>query len=385
MTSFELLEIIKKGETSRVQFKEKLPHTDSFSAELVAMSNARGGIILIGVKDKKGDIIGLNYEELQQTGNKIAAIATDCVNPMIYIQTEVVEVESKNVLIVFVEEGTNKPYKDNQAVVWMKQGSDKRKVTDNNELLRFFQTAGSLYFDELPVLGTGIKDLFLRDVEDFFQKEFKREINDFGLSYEQVLQNMNILKGKNLTLAGLLFFGRNPQQYKPAFGIKAVSFLGNEITGTEYRDSRDITGTIPDLFRQGMSFFKNNLKHLQKEQNFNSTGILELSEIALEELLQNALVHRDYTKNAPVRLLIFDNRIEIISPGKLPNSLTVNNIKFGNAVVRNNLIATFCAKTMPYRGLGSGVLRALQEQPDTELINDEDGEQFIVKIPRESN
>jgi ATP-dependent DNA helicase RecG len=99
-------------------------------------------------------------------------------------------------------------------------------------------------------------------------------------------------------------------------------------------------------------------------------------------LLQNALVHRDYTKNAPVRLLIFEDRIEIISPGRLPNSLTIDNIKFGNAVVRNNIIASLCAKTMPYRGLGSGIKRSIKEEPEVELINDVDGEQFIVIIPR---
>jgi len=80
--------------------------------------------------------------------------------------------------------------------------------------------------------------------------------------------------------------------------------------------------------------------------------------------------------------LIFDNRLEIISPGKLPNNLTVDNIRFGNAVIRNNLLASFCSQLMVYRGLGSGIVRALREQPDIEFINDEDGEQFIVKIPR---
>ena len=80
--------------------------------------------------------------------------------------------------------------------------------------------------------------------------------------------------------------------------------------------------------------------------------------------------------------MIFDDRIEIVSPGSLPNSLTIENIKMGNAVVRNNLIVTFCSKLMPYRGFGSGIRRALEQQPGVELINDVEGEQFIVRIPR---
>ncbi len=104
-------------------------------------------------------------------------------------------------------------------------------------------------------------------------------------------------------------------------------------------------------FKNAWIFFKSNLHHLQEGQNFNSTGVLEVSEIALEELLQNALVHRDYSKNAPIRVMIFDNRIEIVSPGALPNSLTIENLKVGNAVVRNNLLVTYCSKIMNYRVL----------------------------------
>ena len=131
-----------------------------------------------------------------------------------------------------------------------------------------------------------------------------------------------------------------------------------------------------------MKFLKSSLLYLQVGQNFNSIGKLEVSEIALIELVQNALVHRDYFKNSPIRLLIFDNRIEIISPGKLPNSLTVEDIKFGNPVIRNNQLVAFSTHTLPFSGLGSGVKRALAEQPKIELINDTEGEQFIVIIPR---
>ena len=132
----------------------------------------------------------------------------------------------------------------------------------------------------------------------------------------------------------------------------------------------------------GMSFMKANLHNIQAGQGFNSIGKLEISEVALEEILQNALVHRDYTCNAPIRLLIFDNRVEIISPGCLPDGLTVESIKLGSAVVRNPFIANFCAKTMPYRGLGSGIIRALQEEPNIKFINEPAGMQFISIIDR---
>ena len=79
---------------------------------------------------------------------------------------------------------------------------------------------------------------------------------------------------------------------------------------------------------------------------------------------------------------LFDNRVEIISPGCLPDGLTVESIKLGSAVVRNPFIANFCAKTMPYRGLGSGIIRALQEEPNIKFINEPVGMQFISVINR---
>ncbi|MDR0864606.1 MAG: hypothetical protein LBO74_06705 [Candidatus Symbiothrix sp.] len=80
--------------------------------------------------------------------------------------------------------------------------------------------------------------------------------------------------------------------------------------------------------------------------------------------------------------MVFDNRIEIVSPGRLPNGLTIESIKMGNAVARNNLLISYCSKMMNYRGFGSGIIRAIDNQDNIELINDESGEQFIVKIPR---
>lgn len=378
----QLHEIIQSGETSKVQFKKKITHADSLAAEMVAMTNALGGIIIIGIEDKTGKVQGLTKEQLHEYNEKIANIATNNVIPLIYVYTEVASVEGKKVLVIHVDEGTNKPYKDRNSAIWLKQGSDKRRVTDNAEIMRLFQKSGTLYIDEMEVYNTCISDVSKLRFSEFYKKEFGEDIEDSNVPYEQILKNLNIIKNDKLTLGGLMFFGKNPQQFKPVFCIKAVSFVGNELEGTTYRDSRDITGTMPELFEKAMAFLKNNLKHVQKGQNFNSTGILEISQIALEELVQNALIHRDYSKNSPIRLFVFDNRVEIISPGTLPNSLTIENIKAGNAVVRNNLMSTFCSKTMKYRGLGSGVKRAIKEQPDTELINDIAGEQFIVKIGR---
>ena len=386
MNAIELLDIISTGETSKVQFKEALPNQGSISREIVAMSNSQGGLILLGVKDRTGEVIGLTTDQIEYADRKVAEFA-DNVKPSVYLFTEVVKVDDKgarkNVLIVQIKEGINKPYKTPQGEIYVKQGSNKRLLTDNAEILRLFQSSSNLLADEMEVAGTSIEDINQKDFSDYFIKEFAKTFEEKGLSYEQALKAKRIVRNDHLTLAGLLFFGKSPQSIKPAFTIKAVSFFGNSIEGNQYRSKpKDLKGTIPELLEKGMNFLMSNLHFIQTEKSFNSQGKLEISSIALEELLQNALVHRDYFKNAPIRLLIFDDRVEIISPGKLPNSLTVDEIKFGNPVIRNNQLVAFSTHTLPFSGLGSGIKRALDEEPEIELINDTAGEQFIVKIPR---
>ena len=385
MNATDLANIISSGETGKVQFKRKIDSQDKIASEIIAMANTKGGIILFGVDDKAGDIVGLEYADLQNIGNRAATIANELVKPQVYITTEVVSIDGKKVLIVYVDEGTAKPYKDNNGTIWIKQGADKRKLTDNNEIMRLFQQSGILFADEMEVFGTNIDDIDEQSFSKYFQKEFSETYQEKGLTCAEALKAKRVIRNNRVTLAGLLFFGKEPQNITPTFTIKAVSFFGNDLAENMYRTKpADFKGTVPMLFRQGMDFFRSHLRHAQKGQNFNSVGILEISETALIELIQNALIHRDYFKNAPIRLLIFDDRIEIISPGKLPNALTIEEIKYGNPVIRNHLIAMFASHTIPYSGLGSGLKRAVKEQPDIEFINDEEGNQFIVKIPREN-
>lgn len=377
MNAIELIDIINAGENSKVEFKQSEIHQDSLLHEIVAFANTEGGMIIFGVQDKSSEIIGLSKQQINNLDNYISNISNDLIKPFLPIMTDTILINDKLLLIVTIPKGINKPY-NAKGSIYIRQGSTKRLLTDTDEILRLYQSSGKLYADEMVVENTSTNDIDLNKIK-IYLSALKQDISNIN---EQLLINLVVVKNTKLTLGGLLFFGKNPQQYKPNFLIKAVSFFGNSIGGKDYRESLDLTGTIPELFDAGMRFFQNNLKHTQQGQNFNSIGILEISQIAIEEILQNALVHRDYLRNSPIRLLVFDNRIEIISPGKLPNGLTVENIKLGNAVARNNLLVSYCSKAMSYRGFGSGITRAIESQPNIEFVNDVDGEQFIVKIPR---
>ena len=382
MNAKEIKELCALGENSKVQFKLKIDNPSKIAAEIVAFANYRGGTILIGIEDKTGEIVGLTYDEVQQISRDVGNVANSSVRPTVYLQTETVDVDGKTVLVVNVNEGIDKPYKDQSGNIWIKQGSDKRRVVENAEMLALFQESGSFRPDEKGVRRTSFNDIDMMLVNDYLEQYYGKRSDEFGLPVEQLLQNLQIMtKDGRVTLAGLQFFGKHPQMYEPAFVIKAVSFFGNDMRGLEYRDSKDITGTIPRMFEGGIAFLNANLHSIQAGQSFNSVGKLEISEVALKEILQNALVHRDYLIQAPIRIMIFDNRVEIISPGGLPTGVDVESIRFGKTKQRNPLMAAFCAKTMDYRGLGTGIIRAAKEVRDIEFVNDE-GNQFQVIMQR---
>lgn len=383
MQSLALKDKIKCGETSHVQFKLKFTTQNQIAQEIIAFANSGGGEILFGIEDKTGSIVGLTYEELQDYARMLGNTANDSVRPTIYIQTDVAEIEGKLILIAQIAEGRNKPYKDLSGNIWVKQGSDKRRVTENSEILSLFQDSGLYQADEASVSNATIDALSDKALSRFFENVYHKKISEFGVPQGRLLQNLHITDTNGrLTLAGLLFFGENPQQYIPTFVIKAVWFYGNSISGTEYHDSRDIEGTIPEMYDEGLRWLKSCLWREQKGQSINSIGQLEIPELVLEELLQNALVHIDLLKPAAIRIYVFEDRIEIVNPGCLAGRQTVEQVKLGNSFSRNPHLANFCAKTMPYRGLGSGIPRALSADNNIELIDDKEGNQFTAIVYR---
>jgi ATP-dependent DNA helicase RecG len=186
-----------------------------------------------------------------------------------------------------------------------------------------------------------------------------------------------------LNLAGVLLFAERPEWIKPQFVIKAIRYPGNEIHVSEYVDTEDFSGTLRKVFDDALAFIVRNLHKIQAGRGVNSPGLPEIPVVVLEELLVNALVHRDYLVSAAIRIFIFDNRIEIISPGHLPNNLTVEKIKAGNSNIRNPILVSYVAKgLLPYHGLGSGIKRALKSWPDITFKDDRENCLFSVTVER---
>jgi ATP-dependent DNA helicase RecG len=375
METVELFTILAQLEDSQHQFKKNVNNAESLSAEMVAFSNGKGGQIFIGVEDN-GNILGLTAEDVARLNQLISNAASQNVRPAINPTTQNILTEKGLVLIIDVPAGINKPYQDNTGVFWVKSGADKRKATSREEIQRLFQASGLVHGDEAIANGLTIADIDMDYFRAFFQQRYSEPLEKEQIPLEQIIQNMNLGNKGVLNLTGALLFAKTPSIRLPTFIVKACCFPGISIAVDSYTDSRDITGKIADIFQQTISFIQANIHHIQGDKTVNSLGTPEIPRLALEEIIANALVHRDYFISAPIRVFVLDDRVEVISPGHLPNNLTIENIKAGNSNARNPILASFANQILPYRGYGSGVMRALTAYPSIELIDDKEGNLF---------
>ncbi|MDR0622648.1 MAG: putative DNA binding domain-containing protein [Deltaproteobacteria bacterium] len=383
MEALELFSILARGEDSAHQFKKNITNPDSLAAEFVAFSNGAGGRIFIGVDDD-GSVAGLTSADIRRLNQLVSNTASQCVEPAINPTTSNVETGRGLVMVVEIAGGVAKPYQDKNGAFWVKNGYDKRKATSRKEIQRIFQKANLLHADEIPVHGLSVADIDYDYFKVFFRKRFNKSLEEQEIPLTRILENLNLQKDGVLNVGGAVLFAQAPQYKLPAFVVKAAAFNGISVADDEYLDNSVIAGKLEYIFDATMKFILSNLHHVQGGQHVNSPGISEIPRPAIEELIANALVHRDYFISAPVLVFIFRDRVEIISPGHLPNNLTVENIKSGISNIRNPVIASiaFEGHLIPYQGIGSGILRALSKYPDIDFIDDRKGNTFKVVIKR---
>lgn len=420
MTEQDILRLRDLAEAGQLQFKERIFNKDDkyeIGCEMVAFSNSHGGRIIIGINDKTGGINALSYKELQETTNLLTNIASENVIPNVLIEVENTSVTGGAVVVATIPEGKNKPYHDNKGVIWVKNGADKRKVFDNAELAEMMSECGNFDPDEAAVPNADISDLDADTIKLYLLSRFApvfkgKQIDELnmrdlslnqmaglvikGTTIERLLKNLRFIRPDGrLTVAAMLLFGKYTQRWLPVMTAKCISFFGNSIGGTQFRDKMhdmEIEGNLLHQFRTIMNFFTRNLRKVQVEKEFNSLGQLEIPYESLIEYTVNALVHRSLNIKAPIRIFIFDNRVEIHSPGSLPNGLSINDIKNGTSMPRNMFLFTNANYLLPYTGAGSGVRRALEYNPDVIFLNGIDqreithyANEFVITIPRITN
>lgn len=420
MTEKETLQLRDLAEAGQVQFKERITNKEDkydIGCEMVAFSNSRGGRLVIGINDKSGEINALSYMELQETTNLLTSIASENVIPNVLIDVENVPTTGGAVVVATIPEGKNKPYHDNKGIIWVKNGADKRKVFDNSELADMMGDCGRYDADEEAVRNATIDDLDADTIKLYMMERFSpvfrgKNIDELtmkdysldqmagfvikGATIERLLRNLRFIRPDGqMTKAAMMLFGKYTQRWLPEITAKCICFFGNSVGGTQFRDKMhdmEIEGNLLHQYRTIMNFFTRNLRKVQVKREFNSLGEMEIPYESLTEYVVNALVHRSLNIKTPIRIFIFDDRVEIHSPGSLPNGLTIEDVKNGTSMPRNVFLFTNANYLLPYTGAGSGLRRALEYDPDAVFSNgvsDKEithaSNEFVITIPRKSN
>jgi ATP-dependent DNA helicase RecG len=244
-----------------------------------------------------------------------------------------------------------------------------------------------LFADEIET-DADLSQFDRKHFEWFCEQYYQDPEERFEIDNERLLKNLKLMGDKTLTLGGLLLFGKSPQNIYPYFSVRATYFEGEDKSVEVFRDKEEIGGKLIDQFKSAVAFVRRNLHRIQKSNDFNAPGELEIPAVAFYEAISNAIIHRDYFFNAPIFVNLFLDRLEIESPGPLPNTLSEENIRLGVHIERNPTILSMLARDreFKYSGRGSGIPRILrscrQADVGVEFINDRQLQCFKVVFSR---
>ena len=427
MNRDELAVLIRSGENSGVEFKRDDVRPERIAREIAALLNLEGGHILVGVENG-GSVAGLSRDR-RQAEEWIMEVARTHVRPATIPYWETVEWH-EGVIVGIVSlpaDAPDKPYKAKRGSAWVTQmrvGTTTRDATDEEEA-RLYQQSGRLQYDRKPVPGTSFADLDRRRLINYFrdlrQQDYP-ELEDEG-AWIRLLVNTEIMvesRGRALaSAAGLLLFSARPNRYLPHAGVSAAAYAGTE-KDYDARERAVMRGPAVSLEFQRTAAHGTIYPKLPRtfSESSESTegGIIERTldfvrrntaveawidaggrrqerwEYPLEavrEAIVNAVAHRDYTITvSDIELSIYADRMEIISPGRLPNTVTVAKMRAGYRATRNELVKEVLRDYRYVEASGLGVprkiVRGMHEHNGTDPDLVEEQDRFTVRLWKQS-
>ena len=349
---------MRLGEDSRWEFKEiefaedvpRSPRRTDLADELAAFANTDGGVILCGVTDS-GDVQGISREQMDALEQLLVEVCTDMIRPPIRPAILRKEIE-EGVPFLLVEVPQGHAQHDSPGGSYHRVGSSKRRMT-SDERLRIAQQRGQarfLWFDKQPVPGTGFGSLD--------ESLWKPLLSTVGAADpESALERMGLLTGDEngitrTTVAGVLLCCRSPEEWLPNACITATCYRGKDRASGQI-DAQTITGPLNRQIAEGVAFVVRNMR-VGAYKNPARTDLPQYSEAALFEAIVNAVVHRDYSiRGSRIRLSMFADRVEINSPGGLPNNLTIDSMDVRQST-RNEALASILGRIPVGEVRGSG-------------------------------
>jgi ATP-dependent DNA helicase RecG len=364
MTEIELLNLIAAGESETVEFKREIDRAERLVKEFVALANRQGGTVLIGVDDDctvYGTTLQPGYEEC------IADVGAQTIDPPLPLTCEERSVQGKTVLVVHVPRGPHKPHSvregQHKRTVYVRHGATSRPATREEEG-SLWQESGGPDFDLSPVPGATLADLNMDLIEEYARSKLGIGLDELPIDLTLQLTNWKILAEqegeRKVTLTGMIFFGDRPGDFLPQARLWLKRFKGLTTDTNEWYPGKEIDAPVPQAVEAAMEYIRlytvveeiRGLKRVQKA---------EYIEEVVREALVNAIAHRNYVRRGSrIHLSMFDDRIEIRSPGPLPNGVTIENMRYGIQVTRNPTIVRYLRAFGYWEGDGLGVPRMIR-------------------------
>jgi ATP-dependent DNA helicase RecG len=399
VTRTELLDILRNGENSAVEFKRDVITPEQLAKELVAFSNFDGGMVLLGVEDD-GTISGITRPKLEEW---VMTTCRDKIRPAIIPFYEVLrDVEpGKDVAVVKVPTGLNvqRVWHNNRHIDYIRVGTQSREPT-TDELSRLFQQRGTFRAELRPVSGATFNDLDLRRLKDYFGRVRKQDdipADDDLAGWQTLLLNTELMAEDGVTLSAVLLFGRNPSRFLPQSGIDAAAFPGTEKDYAAVERVK-LRGPLTPLMNEQAELVEAGLVEQAFDfvrRNTGTTATLEdgvrrkerpaYPPEAIREVMVNALIHRDYLLSATdIELSVYSDRVEVISPGRLPNGITTTRMRAGCRAARNQLLKDVMRDYGYLEHMGLGVprkiVKCMLENNGTDPVLLEEDERFTVRL-----
>lgn len=365
-------------ESQCIEFKSESVNVDDLADEFVAFANSDGGELWLGIEDD-GTASGLSrsYEE-----DVMNLCRTACIPPII-VRYEEFEEDSKRIAKVTVPGGKDKPYYTSRNRYYIRVGSTKR-VASREELIRLFQASGAVHYDVVEVERAKITDLDIGQIGEYFTR-YNISFFDEPESERLRLMSAADLVGENgkPTIAGMLVFGLAPERLLPQSGIDFAHFAGDEITA-DLLDKQNIRSALPRQVENGLAAIKSNLPVASTIQGARRVEAQHYPDRVFRELLVNACVHRNYSiTGSNIRVLLFQNRLEVRSPGRLPNTVRLEKLPVGTSFARNPVLVRLMENLGYVDKLGRGLPMVWQEarKLNQTVEFSEEGEEFVVTLP----
>ncbi len=326
------VEKIKNGENRFLELKKELPEKLQIAKTAIAFANGAGGEIVVGVDDNK-EIIGLTEEQLDDFPDKITTIINDNCSPFIIPDIQKMTIDNKPILIVKIYPGSAKPYfikklgRDNGTIIRV---GATNKLADNSVFQAMERERNNIFYDEEINYQYPISAFDFNKFHSDFNKYSKKTLTEtdyLNLKLIQIEQDKQFLTNGAVLLAGL----------EDKCIVKCARFKGTDMT--IFIDKKEYGGFLYEVVENVIAFIKNHLNLHGQVYEIQRIDEYELSIQAIREAVINAIVHRDYTIERDIKVAIYDDMIEIISPGTLPKTVTIEEIHEGRSEVRNKVIA----------------------------------------------